>query len=283
MELKKLQALYGLKWNPFAEDLPAEALQTYPKFDFFCGRVEDLVLDGGYAACMGDPGLGKSAILRMLSERLSLLPNVTVGEFTRPQASVTDFYRELSALFLVPLQVSNRYGAHRALRAKWHDHIKTTCLRPVLLMDEAQHLNLAALRELKSMSSERFDSQMLLTVILAGDLRLSELLKTPELKPIDSRIRQKLILGPWETEDLAKFLQDAIRLAGAPSLMTPDLIHALADKALGNLRTLMHLCGDCLALAVHRELPRLDEKLLLELIGPTPKAPTRRPAPRILK
>ena len=39
---KKLLALYGLKWNPFAPDVPAEALQLSPRIDSFCWRVEQL-------------------------------------------------------------------------------------------------------------------------------------------------------------------------------------------------------------------------------------------------
>jgi hypothetical protein len=39
---KKMLALYGLKWNPFAPDVPAEALQVTPRIDSFCWRVEQL-------------------------------------------------------------------------------------------------------------------------------------------------------------------------------------------------------------------------------------------------
>ena len=267
MDLKKLQGLYGLKWNPFTPDLPVEALQVFPKLERFCYRVEDLVLDGGYAACMGDPGLGKSALMRLLHDRISKVPQVVVGELTRPQCSVNDFYREIADLFGVHLQISNRYGGHQTLRAKWRQHIETTLIRPVLLIDEAQRLNAAVFDELKSLSSERFDTQMLITIVLAGDLRLIEKLSTPELKPIDSRLRYKLMLTPFETGELTAFLQNALRLSGAPSLMTSELIDTLVEKSLGNLRSLLTLCNDCLTEAVRQEAPKLDEKLFFDITG----------------
>ncbi len=37
---KKLLALYGLKWNPFAAEVPLEALIVTPKVDAFCWRIE---------------------------------------------------------------------------------------------------------------------------------------------------------------------------------------------------------------------------------------------------
>ena len=267
MELKKLQALYGLKWNPFVTDLPVEALQKFPKFERFCYRVEDLVLDGGFAACIGEPGLGKSVLLRLIEERITKIPRVTVGELTRPQCSVNDFYREIGDLFGVHLQVSNRYGGHQALRQKWRNHIETTLVRPVLLIDEAQRLNDVVFDELKSLSSDHLDTQMLITIVLAGDLRLTERLASTQLKPVDSRLRHRLFLTPWTHEELTEYLQNAIRLAGAPALMTRELIDTLVDRAMGNLRSLINLCNECLTEGVLVEASKLDEKLFFEISG----------------
>jgi general secretion pathway protein A len=267
MEIKTLQALYGLKWNPFANDKPVEGLQVFPKLERFFYRVEDLVLDGGYAAIMGEPGLGKSTCLRLLQERIAKLPNVVVGELSRSQCSVNDFYRELADLFSVFIQVSNRYGGHKALRKKWQGHIETTLLRPVLLVDEAQRMNDAVFEEIKSLASDQFDTKMLITVIFSGDQRLAERLNSQTLKPIDSRLRYKLMLTPIERGELTAFLQNGLRLAGAPSLMTPELVDTLVDRSLGNFRTLMTLCNDCLVEAVRTEARTVDDKLFFDLTG----------------
>ena len=71
---KKLLSLYGLKWNPFSPDLPIEALRVVPKVQSFCWRIEQaLVREGGFALITGDPGTGKSVVLRILAERLEAL------------------------------------------------------------------------------------------------------------------------------------------------------------------------------------------------------------------
>ena len=56
----KLLALHGLKWNPFAPDVPVEALYVTPRLSSFCWRVEQLVGEGGFALRAGAPGTGKS-------------------------------------------------------------------------------------------------------------------------------------------------------------------------------------------------------------------------------
>ncbi len=73
MNAKKLQALFGLKWNPFAADLPAEALFLSPQVQHFVARMEYKIREGGFALVTGAPGLGKSVSLRMLADRFAAL------------------------------------------------------------------------------------------------------------------------------------------------------------------------------------------------------------------
>src|SRR5512135_833497 len=169
---KEFLALWGLKWNPFSVEIPTEALVSTKKVEQFRWRVENLVLDGGFGLITGESGLGKSVALRQVAERLSGLRDVTVAEFSRPQSNVSDFYREIGSLFGVDLRVNNRFGGFKALREKWHAHIAATLCRPVLLVDEAQEMLPSVLSELRLLASFRFDSQVLLTTILAGDMRL---------------------------------------------------------------------------------------------------------------
>ena len=65
---KKLLALYGLKWNPFLPDIPTEALWYPPYVDDFVFRLENLVMDGGFALISGEPGLGKSKLLQLVRQ-----------------------------------------------------------------------------------------------------------------------------------------------------------------------------------------------------------------------
>jgi general secretion pathway protein A len=54
----------------------------------------------------------------------------------------------------------------------------------VLLVDEAQEMAAAVLAELRILASADFDSRSILTVILAGDGRLTQQFRTEELLPI---------------------------------------------------------------------------------------------------
>lgn len=275
---KNLLALYGLKWNPFSPELPTEALYVTPKVDNFCWRIEHaLIREGGYALITGDPGTGKSVVLRLLASRLESLRELCVGAMTHPSSHLADFYREMGDLFGVELRPHNRWGGFRALRERWLAHLEGTLLRPVLLIDEAQEMPPSVLSELRLLTSAQFDSRTLLTVVLAGDGRLTHKLRRDELLPLGSRIRTRLPMEYAAVDELMACLKHLLAGAGNASLMTAELMKILCDHAVGNHRVLTGLAAELLAVAAQREIPRLDEKLYLEVFGTPPTGPAISP------
>lgn len=268
MNHKKLLSQFGLKWNPFYPDLPAEALIETESSERFIWKIENLIMDGGYALITGEPGTGKSVILRMIYERLRNIRDVKVGIFTRPQSSIGDFYRELGFIFDVDLKTSNRYGGYKTLREKWKLHIESSLLRPVLLIDEAQEMPETTLSELRLLSSIHFDSRNILTVVFSGDRRLTEKFRSPELQPLGSRIRTRMVTEPATKTELTNFLLESVTRAGNPNLMSKDLIAALVDHALGNYRVTTTMAAELLAEATIREKTTLDEGLFFEVFAP---------------
>lgn len=275
MNDKTLLALYGLKYNPFLPALPAEALWPLPGAEAFVRRMETLVPHGGFVLLTGEPGYGKSKTLQWIAKRLGQLPDLTVGVMERPQSRSADFYRELGDLFGVALNPANRYGGFKALRSRWQAHCEATLLRPVLLIDEAQEMGSDCLTELRLLQSTRFDSHSLLFTVLCGDTRLPERFRTPELLPLGSRITTRLSLPPLSPDELSQYLDFAIKQAGAPQLITAELIRTMVTHAHGNLRVLTHMAAELLTAAAERNLTRIDETLYLELFTP-PMRQTRR-------
>jgi type II secretory pathway predicted ATPase ExeA len=226
----------------------------------------------------GDPGTGKTIAMRLLAERLRALPNVVVGTIEHPQSRTSDFYRELGDLFGIPLTIHDRWAGFKALRTRWSEHIASTLMRPVLIIDEAQEALTTVLSELRILASKDFDSRQLLCVVFAGDARLPERLRTAELLPLGSRIRRRLVFDYASRDELLACLDHLLGTGGNPSLMTTELKATLADHAAGNYRIMMNLADELLTVAADRDLPRLDEKLFLDVFAqaPKPKSPTRK-------
>jgi type II secretory pathway predicted ATPase ExeA len=264
----KLLALYGLKFNPFTPELPAEALHVCPRLQSFCWRIENaLVREGGFALVHGEPGSGKSVALRVIAQRLARLADVQLATISRPQGNLGDFYRELGDVFGVPLRPHNRWGGFKALRERWLGHLESCRRRPVLLVDEAQEMSVPVLSELRLMASAQFDSQPLLCVVLAGDARLPDMLRREELIPLGSRIRMRLATEAATPEELRTCLDFVLAACGNAELMTQALKHTLCDHAAGNYRVLATLAAELLSAAAEAQAPQLDEQLYFQVFS----------------
>lgn len=275
MNDKNLLAIYGLKYNPFVQNLPAEAIWVEAETEAFAHRVQAMIPQGGFALLTGDPGQGKSKTLQWIAHQLGAMPDVTLGVMERPQSKLADFYREMGELFGVSLAPANRYGSFKTLREKWKAHCRSSLLRPVLLIDEAQEVSPVCLTELRLLQSASFDSESLLFTILCGDGRLTDMFRSPELIPLGSRIRTRLVLSSRTPEQLKNYLNFALEQAGYSALMSAELIQLLASHSLNNLRVLNNMAAELLAAASGRNLAKLDESLYFELFNPIPVKPRR--------
>lgn len=110
--------------------------------------------------------------------------------------------------------------------------------------------------------------------MLAGEQRLAERFRSEELAPLHSRMRVRLSLERAAPEELRECLTHVLARAGAPKLMTGEVIAALCDHAQGNLRALMNMGGELLAAAAQREARQIDEQLFFETFTPPTSSAT---------
>ena len=118
----------------------------------------------------------------------------------------------------------------------------------------------------------------LLTVILAGDTRLTNAFKKEDLIPLGTRMRTRFVMEVWTKPQLIELLQDGIKQAGNPKLLSAGLIETLAEHAAGSPRVMMNLAAECLSIGALKESVQLDEGLFFDLFPPQRPAGHRRKA-----
>jgi type II secretory pathway predicted ATPase ExeA len=133
------------------------------------------------------------------------------------------------------------------------DVIKERSVRPVLWIDEADHLPIATLTELRSLVEFEPAPQPLLSLILSGPPELRSTLETPALFPLKRRLLVRAILDGLRRDELDAFLRHRFgdahrrvaaslrdelfeRTRGAPALVDRVITQALArtTKPLGD-------------------------------------------------
>jgi len=90
------------------------------------------------------------------------------------------------------------------------------------------------LNAMRLLSSRDYDSRTLLYVILAGDARLRDKLKSETLLPHKSRIRTQVELEHASPSELTEVLRHLVAATGNAQLMTSAVVTALAEHAAGN-------------------------------------------------
>ena len=89
-------------------------------------------------------------------------------------------------------------------------------------------------------------------------------------------MRVRMTLEPHGRDDLLNYLEHAISQAGASHLMTKTLMETLADHSAGNLRVLNSMAAEMLLEGERKEMPKLDEKLFLEMFSRNPGSRKRK-------
>lgn len=269
--MHQYKSFFGLSWNPFLPDIPISAFCLEEQVTQFCWNVEQLVLDGGFAFVTGDPGAGKSITLRVLQNRLSQIPDLSVRVLSRPQSRLRDFYREMAAIFGIEMRFHNRFGGFLKLREQWLSHIHSNLFRPVLLIDEAQELPDEVLSEIRLLGSADLDARSILAVIFAGDKRFLSNLSSPAIAPLESRMRVRLHLQNRSPESMRNILMTTLKNAGNSDLMSPGVIRALSEQHLGNIRAMMISANQLLSIAFQKEIRQIDENLYFEVASGSAK------------
>ena len=174
--------------------------------------LADAIESRGTALLTGEPGVGKTCVLRALRRRLSpdvfrltYCHNATLGR--------RDFYRQLClALGLAPSATAAGvfYAVSTHVEELGRDRV-----HPVFLLDEAHLLHQDVLDHLHILLNYQWDSRALLSLILVGLPELENQLERRRNRSLYSRIHHRFMLQDATGEDVAEYIAHRLALAGA--------------------------------------------------------------------
>lgn len=251
---------FGLMRAPFGKDVADADLWVPSSRKRVVERLVEACHERGHVLLTGEPGIGKTCVLRALRHRLpeagfrlTYCHNATLGR--------RDFYRQLcGALGLAP---SATAAAVFHAIAEHVRELETTRVHPVFLLDEAHLLNQQVLEHLHILSNYAWDSAPLLSLVLVGLPELDERLRLRTNRSLYSRIHTRLNLGDAGPEDTAEYVAHRVAIAGAAQdLFDGDALALLHEASAGRLRDIDRIATEALRRAARRKLKRVDRKTL---------------------
>lgn len=257
-------AFFGFSLAPFVKEIQDSDLWLPPsKQDVVDGLCEAAV-ERECAFLLGDPGLGKTCVLRAVRHRLpptqfrlTYCHNATLGK--------RDFYRQLClAMGLTP---SATAAAVFYAVSSHVQELGKERLHPVFLLDEAHLLHADTLDHLHILLNYEWDSRALLSLVLIGLPELLDRLELRRNRSLLSRIHRRFILTPLTQDDTADYLRTRLRLAGCDrELFALEAVALLHEHAGGALRDIDRLATAALRDAARKKRKVIDVEILQRIL-----------------
>ena len=259
----KWPAHFGLNGVPFSKEVSDGELWVPPSR---CRLVDDVVgacQERGHVLLTGEPGVGKTCVLRALRHRLpndgfrlTYCHNATLGR--------RDFYRHVClALGLSPKATAAAvfYAIHEHVQQLGQERV-----HPVFLLDEAHLLHQDVLEHLHILANHEWDARALLSIVLVGLPELKDRLALRKNRSLCSRIHTRVSLGDASAADTAEYISHRMRRAGAErDVFSSDAIALMHEASRGHLRDLDRIATACLKLAHKKKLRIVDRDVVVRV------------------
>lgn len=223
---------FGLTRHPFSKELHPDELFVAAAGRELEVRLGHLLELRGIGLVTGEVGSGKTTVCRKV---VSGLHTGLYRVFYVPLSTgnAMDMYKSIA--WELGLQTErSRAALYRVIRAEVTKLSLETKVRPVLVVDEAQHLRSDVLEELRLLTNYEMDSQNRLCLLLIGQAELRRRIGMAVHEPLNQRIVVRHHLGGLAREELPNYLQHLLRLAGTElPLFEPSAIETLFQATSG--------------------------------------------------
>ena len=259
------EAFYGFKEKPFSMLPDPGFLYLSKKHQAALTLLEyGLLNQVGFCVISGEPGAGKTTILRTLLERVG--DDMTVGLITNTHQSfggLLDWVLSAFDLHRPNLSQVEMHQVFMDFLIKEYSKGHTV----LLIVDEAQNMKADALEELRMLSNINSEKDQLMQVVLAGQPALKETLKLPDLMQFAQRIAVDYHLGSLNLEETCAYIQHRLITAGAErDVFTPAACERIFNYSGGTPRLINLLCETVMVYGFADQREMIDVDLVDEMV-----------------
>ena len=166
----------------------------------------------GFIIVTGEIGAGKTTLVRALLNELDPA-KVAAAQIVSTQLEADDLLRAVANAFGIPSKNTSKAELLAAIEA----HFTTLMLqnrRALLVIDEAQNLNSAAIEELRMLSNFQYGNRALLQSYLVGQPELRDVLRAPNLEQLRQRIIASCHIGPMDADETRAYILHRLKRVG---------------------------------------------------------------------
>ena len=221
---------FSFKTKPFS-------ISPDPSFLFLSERHKEAIThlrhglkgDGGFVLLTGEVGTGKTTICRSLLDEMG--EDTDIASILNPALTEIELLSSICDAFNIECLNTDLKSLSNAV-TQWvmENHQKKH--HSVVLIDEAQHLSVSALEQLRLLTNIESAGKKILKIILIGQTELQEKLKQNEFRPLAQCITARYHLLSLTPQEVSLYVQHRLNVAGA--------MNAIFEKSA--LKEVYHQC-----------------------------------------
>lgn len=257
---------YKLRRNPFE-------ITPDPSFLFLTPRHREALAtlyygvqrQKGFVVLTGEVGTGKtlliSYLLRLLKEN-----GIACAYIFNSRLSSLGFLQYVALDLGLPVTGNNKarllHDLNKHLIARYHKKLTT-----VIVVDEAHHLPIDVLEEVRLLTNLETAEQKLVQVVLVGQPELAERLESFQLRQLKQRIALRAYLEPLNLEETKGYILRRLQVAGsrADVKLIPDETIAMIYRYSGGIPRLINtMCENALITSFSRQLNGVPPQIVEE-------------------
>jgi len=258
------EEFYGLRTNPFTL-LPAPEF-LYESRNHALGlslleyAVERRLL---LSMLTGEVGSGKTTIVRRLLDTLG--DDITVGLISNTHRGFGNLMQWVALAFDLPFKERDKVELYHDFVAFLIEQYRQG-RRTLLVIDEAQNLDIETLEELRLLTNVNADDHHVLQTLLVGQPELHAKLKRHELRQFAQRISVSHRVDPLDEAETIEYVCHRVKVAGGdPRIFHRNALRLVHRNSGGIPRIINTLCDQALVYGYADGKHQVDALLIADI------------------
>ena len=257
---------YGMVKKPFSLIPDPEFLFLSPKHKKALTTLQyGLMSQAGFTVITGEIGSGKTTLIRSLLT--NYMEQCEVGLITNTHSTFGDLLTWILGAYNIKNETTNKAERYQAFVEFINKKIEEK-KRVVLIVDEAQNMDIETLEELRLLSNINVNQDIMLQLVLVGQPELVDKLNRPELVQFAQRISVEYHLNPLSFEETETYIVYRLKVAGVTgSIFRKSASAAIFYYTAGVPRLINNICDLALVFAYAQDAKQIGWKTIVEVVN----------------